>query len=134
MRDQLILARTGDWAQHRALIRGVEAAHEAGEFDDEEPELYVLSKAATEKQKSVWESFRVFETVPVAHSEGTVPTPKAPQRSPVDEMVLQTLVGAATRAHKWADPLEAQRFAEVGRSVDGVQVVKNQKVFAYRNR
>ena len=60
-RDQLILSRTGDWAEQRAPIRGVQAAHDAGEFDDEEPELYVAPPEATDKQKAIWEAFRVFD-------------------------------------------------------------------------
>ena len=41
-RDDLILARTGEWTQLRSVIRGVGAAIERGEFDDDEPEPYVL--------------------------------------------------------------------------------------------
>ncbi len=64
MRDHIILARTGDWAKHDALIRGVAAAHDAGEFDDEEPEFYVLLPESTEEQKAVWESFRCGRILP----------------------------------------------------------------------
>ena len=41
-RDDLILARTGEWTQLRSAIRGVSAAIQRGEFDDDEPEPYVL--------------------------------------------------------------------------------------------
>ena len=37
VRDDLILARTGDWEQNRAVIRGIEKAIKAGEFDNDEP-------------------------------------------------------------------------------------------------
>ena len=36
VRDQLILARTGDWAQLRAVIRGVERSINSGGFDADE--------------------------------------------------------------------------------------------------
>ena len=39
VRDELILARTGDWEYHRSVIRGVERAIKSGEFDDDEPPL-----------------------------------------------------------------------------------------------
>ncbi len=41
-RDMLILARQSEWHQWRAVIRGVKEAIDRGEFDDEEPELYVI--------------------------------------------------------------------------------------------
>ena len=37
VRDELILARTGDWEDYRSVIRGVERAIKSGEFDDDEP-------------------------------------------------------------------------------------------------
>ena len=36
----MILARTGDWAQHRAVIRGIRADIVKGHFDSEEPEIW----------------------------------------------------------------------------------------------
>ena len=37
VRDELILARTGDWEDFRTVICGVERAIRSGEFDDEWP-------------------------------------------------------------------------------------------------
>ena len=41
-RDDLILARTGEWTQLRSAIKGVGEAIQRGEFDYDEPEPYVL--------------------------------------------------------------------------------------------
>ena len=38
-RDRLLLARSGEWRDQRARIRGVRKAIEHGDFDDEEPKL-----------------------------------------------------------------------------------------------
>ena len=62
-RDELILARAGEWARHRAAIRGVEDAMDRGEFDDEEPELYQPEKLQKlkEEQQKAWTVFRTFD-------------------------------------------------------------------------
>ena len=47
-RDLLILARIGEWAQHRSNIRGIASGLESGEYDDEDPPIY--SKEALAKE------------------------------------------------------------------------------------
>ena len=39
-RDLLILARIGEWAQHRSNIRGIASSLASGEYDDEDPPVY----------------------------------------------------------------------------------------------
>ena len=49
-RDDLILARIGEWTQHRAIIRGVQSDIQQGRFDDDEPEVYVFDP----KMEAAW--------------------------------------------------------------------------------
>ena len=37
VRDELILARTGEWEQHRGVIRGIEKEFREGAFDEDDP-------------------------------------------------------------------------------------------------
>ena len=52
VRDDLILARTGDWSHLRNVIRGVEKAIQAGDFDDEEPPPPTSWQEAVEERMS----------------------------------------------------------------------------------
>ena len=43
-RDQLILAKSSEWESHRQTIRGIVASIDAGEADDEDPEMLTMEK------------------------------------------------------------------------------------------
>ena len=47
-RDLLILARIGEWAQHRSNIRGIAPGLESGKYDDEDPPIYSKESLAKE--------------------------------------------------------------------------------------
>ena len=48
-RDQLILAKANEWSKHKAVIKGIEEAIQAGEFDDEEPVMVVPADLPPER-------------------------------------------------------------------------------------
>ena len=52
-RDKLLVARSSEWKNQRARIRGVREAIEQGDFDDDEPELREISSVPTEDLRPI---------------------------------------------------------------------------------
>ena len=67
-RDELILARTGDWVLHRQAIRGIQDAIEDGRYADENPPVYTEDDVRKE-----WAELQKFERKPEELQPGAEP-------------------------------------------------------------